>query len=915
MNTQCASLLRLVTNARRVTRAIVICLLIAPGLPAGAAGPLHGEEAIQHLQAAGQYDSLAAAVSAARHGTQPAQSPDASAATTTRSSAKESPMDSPFAQQAHLKASNAGRLDRFGWSVAISGDTAVVGAPFEDSSSTGVNGFQGDNFSTGTQSGAAYVFVRSGTTWTQQAYLKASNTGDSDTFGASVAVSGDSVVVGSPGEDSAATGINGNQGDQFGNGPDSGAAYVFVRNGTTWTQQAYLKASNTGLGDGFGGDVTISGDTVVVGALNEQSSATGINGNQSDNTLQLAGAAYVFVRSGTTWSQQAYLKPSNTRKLANFGRSVSVSGDTAVIGASGGYRDSPDKTGAAYVFARSGTTWSEQAYLKASNAEDYDLFGYTVAASGDTVVALGKQGVHVFVRSGMTWSPQALLKGVNPGTGDGFGTAVDLSGDTLVVGAVDDDGILANSGAAYIFLRSGTTWTQKDYLKAGNTGSLFEFGLQVAVSGETVLVGANREGISESPKNPSLVWTVGKEDNSWPVGNGGGPNTTFVQENGRSNPLPGNPANREVALQGDDDYYFAGTYTTVIAGNGSYVPVGVVAANEESAERGFSIADNNLRYHFNLPSTLIQSDSVSIIFNTKDLDLGKPDSRYGVEIYFNGVKVQGEILIRPDQLDLDVITEPFSLATVNAQTGPGFDNIVWLKGIKHNTQGGGNYLTLDYVKLHSWGRQTNDFGAAYIFGLSKPAAPEIAVEQPSGTDLPDGSSQNFGEVTVGSYSSLSFTIKNTGTVDLTGLELTMDGTDAAQFAVTTEATAPVAGPAGSTMFTVRFTPKSVGVKTAELHLASNDDDERSFDITLTGAGSLPASLPPIGTVTFTPAGLQLTMPVSVGQSVGVEYSETLSLGSWIDLGNVTVIDGTGSYTDTDAARLGKPHGFYRAVLR
>ncbi|MEN9678497.1 MAG: hypothetical protein RIS76_4393, partial [Verrucomicrobiota bacterium] len=139
MNTQCAFVRRLLTNARRVTRAIVICLLIAPGQPAGATGPLQGEEAVQHLKATGQYDSLAAAVTAARHGTQPAQSPEASAGTTTRNSTQGSQMDSPFAQQAHLKASNAGRLDRFGWSVAISGDTAVVGAPFEDSSSTGIN--------------------------------------------------------------------------------------------------------------------------------------------------------------------------------------------------------------------------------------------------------------------------------------------------------------------------------------------------------------------------------------------------------------------------------------------------------------------------------------------------------------------------------------------------------------------------------------------------------------------------------------------------------------------------------------------------------------------------------------------------------------------------------------------------------
>ena len=125
-----------------------------------------------------------------------------------------------------------------------------------------------------------------------------------------MAVSGDTVVVGAIGEDSNATGVNGDQSDN--SATDSGAAYVFVRSGTNWSQQAYLKASNTGAGDHFGISVAVSGDTVVVGAHGEDSNATGVNGNQSDNSAIDSGAAYVFVRSGTNWSQQAYLKASNT---------------------------------------------------------------------------------------------------------------------------------------------------------------------------------------------------------------------------------------------------------------------------------------------------------------------------------------------------------------------------------------------------------------------------------------------------------------------------------------------------------------------------------------------------------------------------------------------------------------------------
>ena len=299
----------------------------------------------------------------------------------------------PFAQQAYVKASNTDGGDEFGFSVAVSGDTVVVGAAYESSNATGINGDQNDN--SALNAGAAYVFVRNGTTWTQQAYLKASNTDIHDFFGRSVAVSGDTVVVGADGEESNATGINGDQDDN--SAPTAGAAYVFVRNGTTWTQQAYLKASNTDAFDVFGRSVAVSGDTVVVGALNEESNATGINGDQEDNSAQYAGAAYVFVRDGTTWTQQAYLKASNTDAFDLFGRSVAVSGDTVVVGADGeesnatginGDQDdnSASYTGAAYVFVRNGAIWTQQAYLKASNTDTFDRFGISVAVSGDTVV-------------------------------------------------------------------------------------------------------------------------------------------------------------------------------------------------------------------------------------------------------------------------------------------------------------------------------------------------------------------------------------------------------------------------------------------------------------------------------------------------------------------------------------------------
>ena len=313
-----------------------------------------------------------------------------------------------WTQQAYLKASNPGGQpaenmygDNFGWSVAISGDVLIVGAPFEGSSATGINGDQTDD--SAKEAGAAYIFVRDGTNWTQQAYLKASNAegvppGDTtfgDRFGWSVAVSGQTAVVGAPNERSNTTGVNGDQSDN--SAPDAGAAYVFVKSGSNWTQQAYLKASNTGGNDRFGTSIAISGNTVLVGALLEDSNATGVNGDQTDDSAKEAGAAYVFVREGNDWSQQAYLKASNTGAEDNFGDSVAISGNTVVVGAP--YEDSnatgvngnqnnnsASWGGAGYVFVREGARWLQQAYLKASNTGEGDVFGHAVAILGGTVL-------------------------------------------------------------------------------------------------------------------------------------------------------------------------------------------------------------------------------------------------------------------------------------------------------------------------------------------------------------------------------------------------------------------------------------------------------------------------------------------------------------------------------------------------
>jgi hypothetical protein len=440
-----------------------------------------------------------------------------------------------LAQYAYVKASNAEIIDYFGWSVALSGDTLAVAAIYEASATKGVDGDQTDN--NADDSGAVYVFRRSGSIWQQEAYIKASNTNGDDTFGRGLALSGDTLAVGAPGEDSAAQGVGGDQNDN--SGDISGAVYVFRRSGSTWQQQAYIKASNTGNDDWFGEDVALSGDTLAVGATGEDSAAQGVDGDQSDNSASSSGAVYVFRRSGTTWQQEAYLEGSNADAGDGFGGSVALSGDTLAVGAHGedsaargvGGNQSDNSaaaSGAVYVFRRSDSTWQQEAYLKASNADAEDGFG-GVALSGDTLAVGASQedsaaqgvggnqsdnsadasgAVYVFRRAGTSWQQEAYIKASNSAAMDYFGRHVALSGDTLAVGVhyedsaaqgVDGnqaDNSASDSGAVYVFRRSGATWQQAAYLKASNTGPEDSFGWSVAVSGDTVAVGATGEDSS-----------------------------------------------------------------------------------------------------------------------------------------------------------------------------------------------------------------------------------------------------------------------------------------------------------------------------------------------------------------------------------------------------------------------------------
>ncbi|MCX4241743.1 FG-GAP repeat protein [Paraliomyxa miuraensis] len=480
----------------------------------------------------------------------------------------------------YVKASNTDSSDYFGVSVALSadGNTLAVGAYGEGSNATGINpgpAAEADDSAPG--AGAVYVFTRDGIgTWSQHAYLKASNTDSSDYFGYSVALSadGNTLAVGAFWEDCNATGVNpGPAAEANDSASSAGAVYVFTRDGIgTWSQHAYLKASNTDSSDYFGRSVALSadGNTLAVGAYGEDSNATGVNPGpaaEADDSAPGAGAVYVFTRDGIgTWSQHAYLKASNTDSSDNFGQSVALSadGNTLAVGAhlegsnatgvdpgpAAEADDSASSAGTVYVFTRDGIgTWSQYAYLKASNTDSSDYFGYSVALSADgNTLAVGAYGedsnatginpgpaaeaddsasnagaVYVFTRHGIgTWSQHAYLKASNTDASDYFGQSVALSadGNTLAVGARYEDsnatGVdpgpaaevndsASDAGAVYMFTRHGIgTWSQHAYLKASNTDSFDNFGQSVALSadGHTLAVGARYEDSNATGVDP-----------------------------------------------------------------------------------------------------------------------------------------------------------------------------------------------------------------------------------------------------------------------------------------------------------------------------------------------------------------------------------------------------------------------------
>jgi hypothetical protein len=370
----------------------------------------------------------------------------------------------------------------FGYSVAIDGDRALIGAFGSNSNAA--------------QSGSAYVFHWNGGAWVQQAELLASDAEHARDFGYSVDLDGDIMLIGDP-EDNA-------------NGVRSGSAYVFRWNGSAWVQQAKLLPSDGAAGDNFGYSVTISGDIALVGAYADDD-----NGGSS-------GSAYVFRWNGSAWVQQAKLLASDGAAGDVFGWSVALDGDFALIGA---YRDDDMDfdSGSAYVFRWNGSAWLQQAKLTATDGAFFDNFGISVAIDGDTALVGAQRdfddgfqsgSAYVFHWNGSAWVQQAKLLATDGADGDGFGWSVALDGDFALIGAYRDDDMGVNSGSAYVFGRSGGAWSESLKLLASDSSPFDELSFRtgVSISGARAIAGAPFEDSNGSSAGAAYIFELQSDD-------------------------------------------------------------------------------------------------------------------------------------------------------------------------------------------------------------------------------------------------------------------------------------------------------------------------------------------------------------------------------------------------------------------
>lgn len=298
----------------------------------------------------------------------------------------------------------------------------------------------------------------------------------------------------------------------------------------TGSQKSYIKSPNSDSGDQFGFWLDLSGDTLLATAAFEDSAAQGVNGDQDSNAATDSGAAFVYVRDGDSWKQQAYLKPSDTSAYDYFGVRAALDGDTIVVGAIHALIFDPgivaSRPGAAYVYTRKDGAWSQTQRIAASDAQGADVFGTGIALDGNTLAvgaawestSADRSGaVYIFERTGSIWVERQKLKASKPSSGAYFGANLALEADRLVVGAPNDNRPLTRAGTAEIFVRRGGTWMSQQSLQPASLSENANFGFAVAVHGDRVIVGAPRTSpyFTETALPPGEVYVFDADGDHW----------------------------------------------------------------------------------------------------------------------------------------------------------------------------------------------------------------------------------------------------------------------------------------------------------------------------------------------------------------------------------------------------------------
>lgn len=672
-------------------------------------------------------------------------------------------------QRQKLTASDPGQYDHFGASVALDGATALVGAKEE-------------GWPAGSDFGAAYVFVRGGSTWSQQAKLASDIGGEDREFGRSVALSGDTALVGAP-----YAGV-------------SGSAFAFIRSGTAWGQQAILTPGDGGDGDEFGYAVALDQDTALVGAPGDDIPGVG----------EVAGSAYVLLRSGTNWTQDAKLVSGDGAVEDHFGWSVALADEIALVGNPADDTAAGIDAGSVHALAREGSVWRHQAKLAAGDGADLDLFGMSVAISGNHALAgavghavSGQKGagaVYFFTRDLDEWDLRQKLVAADPGYQDRFGWSVAADGATAVIGAPDDDvGGRGDAGSAYVFAWDGSSWLQQAKVVAADGGNDDHFGYAVSLDGETALVGAYWDD-TPAGRDAGSAYVFERVDGDWlqqaKLGAGNGStNDNFGCSVALSGSVALVGASRDDTPAGAD----AGGAYLFRRGVGGWSQQEKLAGSEAVADGIFGSA------------VAVRGEVALVGAPGKDtLWSGNPGRAF---LFRNEVGGWTEVskIEAADGSARDWFGASLALDGDTALVGASRDD---------------NIIT-------ATGDLARDQGSVYVFRL--PLWAEIAVHNgPRATDLAlaDGqqSPVDFGFTGEGTPVARSFTIANGGTAELTvGAVSGPDG-----YTVLGAPAAPVAAGGGCATFQLRLDAANRGAHSGIVAIGNDDLDESPFEFPVTG---------------------------------------------------------------------------------